>query len=72
MIRATTLCCCLAVVSLSWPGAAPAITGAEVIERMQERFAGCKIIGVTAHRRENWSEMPNIASAVREVARHTT
>ena len=42
MIRATTLCCCLAVVSLSWPGAAPAITGAEVIERMQERFADAK------------------------------
>ena len=42
MIRATTLCCCLAVVSLSWPGAAPAITGTEVIERMQERFADAK------------------------------
>ena len=42
MIRATTLCCCLAVVSLSWPGSAPAITGAEVIERMQERFAAAK------------------------------
>ena len=47
--------------------AAPATTGP--IAEMQARFPQRKLIGVTAHRRENLPEMAKIAVAIKEVAR---
>ena len=44
MIRATTLCCCLAVVSLSWPGAATAITGFALQYDSDSTFATSSLV----------------------------
>ena len=41
---------------------------ADRMRALEERFAGRKIIGVTAHRRENLGEMRDIAEAIRMLA----
>ncbi|MCJ1960506.1 non-hydrolyzing UDP-N-acetylglucosamine 2-epimerase [Novosphingobium mangrovi (ex Hu et al. 2023)] len=42
---------------------------AQGLAKLEERFAGKRIIGVTSHRRENFGEgMEGIASAIREIA----